>query len=131
MIRTSDLLEAAKASSHRPLPKSVSGSIHEKMDQILSGAYTVEDVLEMQLDETDETTTAAGVGSGTDRAVGADKDDKFSKLMSSYESYLCKTRMESSAKAVEGFFSEAIGSNYDEELLREFTSHLKEAGFRV
>jgi len=65
-------------------------AIAEKVNKLLSGEWSVEDVLET---ECDETSTSASAGSGTDRAIGVvhpTKDDEFEKSMEEFMEFLNK-----------------------------------------
>ncbi|MCI0528696.1 MAG: hypothetical protein L0Y56_14760 [Nitrospira sp.] len=97
------------------------------MASIDSGKWSVDDVLEMQVDEL---STSASVGSGPDRPIGRGDKDTLVKLQRAYEEYLAKTRTEASAKSAKTFVLEAT-PGATSTLIKGFVEHLRTEGFRV
>jgi hypothetical protein len=103
--------------SYKPLPEDIDPTMQSRVDVILSGKWSIEDVLEMQVDEL---TTAAAVGSGPDRPLGVSRDNRFEKLCKAYEEYLSKTKKESSSSVVREFL-EGTAPGLDEKTVKDFT----------
>jgi len=72
----------------------VSDTDQQRMDEVIHGRWSVSDLIEAEMDET---SVAASVGSGTDRAVGMVrpvtpfKDEKLEKIFQEFEDYLKRT----------------------------------------
>jgi hypothetical protein len=99
--------------------------VAEKMASIDSGRWTVDDVLETQVDEL---STAVSVGSGTERPLGSKEKDKWEKLRKGYEAYLSRTRMEASRRSAKLYFNETTGGSASDDLLEQWLRFLEDAG---
>ena len=128
-MKWSDLYEACRSAPCRPKAKGVAASVQEKMDAINSGRWTVEDVVEMHVDEI---STAGSVGSGLDKGIGnrENEEEKWGKIVRKYEEYLAKTRTEASTSSAKKFLSETAPGLRDT-AVKEFLEHLRGQGFRI
>jgi len=108
----------------KPLPKTIDPKILEKMEIIEAGKWTVEDVLELHIDEI---SMATNVGTGPDKALGTApyRDKKLEKIRRAYEEYLRRERTESSTRSVRRFFEE-YSPDSPGTLIREFITYLRE-----
>jgi hypothetical protein len=121
------LTEAAKTAPKAHLG-AVTPMVEKHVDEILGGKWSVDDVLETQVDEISMATNA---GSGTDRAVGYSREkDQWERMIRSYEEYLVKTRTEASRSSAKRFLKESA-PEAREELIQKFIERLKEKGFKL
>jgi hypothetical protein len=84
------LLEAAHAAPRKRLPALTDDGLQERIERFLDDEWTVNDLMEMEVDSpVVELSTAASVGSGTDRGLGHedDEDEKYEKILAQFEVY--------------------------------------------
>lgn len=104
-----------------PLSAKVEPSVDKKVEKILSGEWTIDDAIEMQVDEI---STAGSVGSGPDQTLGTvRRTDEYEHLKKAYEEYLAKTDKEDSNKAVKEFF-ENFAPGYNKSAIKGFSRRM-------
>lgn len=100
MVDRRRILRAAESAPRRRLPSRIDPTINEKLDHLISGRWTADDLIEMQMDEI---STSAAVGTGTDRQLGGGA----SKLFRSYEDYLARTGKKKSRRTLDEYLDES------------------------
>jgi len=110
----------------RDLPKTFNIDLFNKMKVIESGRWSIDDILENMVD-TEETTTAASVGSGVAKPLGTSRpyDDKYLKLINKYEEYLKRTGKKDNHRSIHEFFQES-SPGADEKLINGFSNYIEE-----
>lgn len=103
-----------KATNRKPLMESVPEDLLDKMRAIETGRWSVNDVLEMQVDEEDvgETSTAASVGSGVSSKLGMARPvHPYEKLKKAYEEYLSASNKKHGKKTIKEFCEKTSPGN--------------------
>lgn len=83
--------------------------LQELLNRVVRKEWTADDLIEAFIDESpSETTVSAGVGSGTDRAIGTVrpvgfKDEQLEQLFKEFEEYLKKTNKPSTVSEATAF----------------------------
>jgi hypothetical protein len=120
-----------EAQERKPLTETIPDDLLEKMKAIDTGRWSVEDVLEMQVDEegVGETTTAASVGSGVPARLGVSRPNQaYEKLKKGYEEYLARSGKKDNKKSIREFVERTSPGN--DRLIEGLTAYLTEAGMR-
>lgn len=102
------------------LPDKIDESILQRVEGILSGEWSIEDVLELQVDEI---STSGSVGPGVSKSLMTVKDDRLKKLKGSYEKYLERKKRKSSPSSVKEFFNE-VAPGSSESVIRNFSMYI-------
>lgn len=104
----------------------VTDSDRTLMNKVISGDWSVDDLIESSLDET---SVSGNVGTGPDTAIGAItpvapfKDNKLERLFKEFEEYLSRTRKPATKKEVFEFTERRA---LPESVERKFIAWIKE-----
>lgn len=104
------LLEAAQAAPRKRLPALTDGGLQERIERYLDGSWTINDLVEMEVDSVAELSTAASVGSGTDRSLGHEEDEeKYEKILAQFEVYKRNQGLQEVRPGAVRAFAESMG----------------------
>lgn len=96
-------------------------SLGKKLDQFLAGNWTVSDLVEMHMDEL---STAVAVGSGTERPLGTEEEEKRRKMQERLSEWCQKESVSPTGANIRRFFDEVF-PGISEETIAEFRKGIR------